>query len=218
MKNQSSIWAYLKREILAGVLNPVIIEIGVHWAESTRIIMRYCEGKPEYYGFEPDPRNLHRIGQQKLQYPFTLIESAVSNTDGEVSFYLSDGNHPRSGNPMTGANSIRKPKAVLKEYEWINFDEEMVVQSCKLDTYFKDKMPNRIDFIWADMQGAEYDMILGAKEVLSRTRYIYLEYSEEELYEGQKTLEEYMQLLNSFGNWNILHKYSIDVLIKNMGV
>jgi hypothetical protein len=41
-----------------------------------------------------------------------------------------------------------------------------------------------VDFMWVDVQGAEDLVFTGAKDVLSRTRYVYTEYATD-LYEGQ---------------------------------
>ena len=41
-----------------------------------------------------------------------------------------------------------------------------------------------IDLIWADVQGAEADLIEGGTEALRRTRYFYTEYNNQELIRG----------------------------------
>ena len=210
----NGIGIYLQK-ILSKITNPVIFEIGVHWAESTGHIMGSCTSKPDYYGFEPDKRNLQRIARMKLPYQMVMMPMAVGNTDGVVTLHLSDGIHHRSGNQMTGANSIRKPKEVKKRHAWINFKQTVEVLCCKLDTYCEANNIDHIDFVWADMQGAEYDMLLGAKNILPEIRYLYLEYADIELYEGQKSVDDYMELLNKNGNWKILHQYRTDVLIEN---
>ena len=69
-----------------------------------------------------------------------------------------------------------------------------------------------VDFIWADVQGAEGDMIRGGLRVLSRTRYLYTEWSDDELYEGQATLTEILRLLPDF---RVVELWSDDVLLEN---
>ena len=115
---------------------------------------------------------------------------------------------------MTGANSIRKPKDVLK-IDWINFDKVIDVKTYTLDDiilfyYYENK---KIDFIWCDIQGAEYDMIQGAKKSIDNIGLMLLEYSVEELYEGQKGINDIMQLLGS--DWEIVFKSPFDILVRN---
>lgn len=70
----------------------------------------------------------------------------------------------------------------------------------------------KIDLIWADTQGAEDDLIAGGVEALAATRFFYTEYSNDEWYEGQPNLEKIADLLPNF---NIVHRFSMDVLLKN---
>lgn len=212
----STSWNYIQ-QILNENKNPTIFELGVHWAEDTRRIMNNCNGIPDYHGFEPDPRNIKIIKSQNLPLGFKLNEGAVGRKDEVLELHLSEGNHPNpnNNNPMTGANSIRPPKEVTKRHNWIKFNKKIKVKCFSIDTYCKKNNIDHIDFIWCDIQGAEYDMILGAKDILSRTKYATLEYSDIELYEGQKKIEDYMKLLRETGDWEIVHKFNIDILIQN---
>jgi hypothetical protein len=69
-----------------------------------------------------------------------------------------------------------------------------------------------VDFIWADVQGAESDLIEGASRLLASTRYFYTEYSNSEWYEGQVTLPGLVQMLPDF---DLLRRYQMDVLFRN---
>ena len=70
-----------------------------------------------------------------------------------------------------------------------------------------------IDFIWADVQGAEEDLILGGRQTLKRTRFFYTEYYDNECYAGQINLDKIYDLVNQF---LILKKYKNDVLLENI--
>ena len=69
-----------------------------------------------------------------------------------------------------------------------------------------------------DVQGAEGDVIEGGREILKRTRYLYTEYSDKELYEGELTLQQILSTLP--GEWKVLKKYERrndgDVLLRNL--
>ena len=189
---------------LAHRKSPVIFEMGMHWGEDTRRIMSYCRDEPqEYYGFEPDPRNISSIDTYKynLPYEFTLIQGAISDKDGESDFHLSDGTHLASGNQMTGANSLREPAVVLTKHPWISFDKKIKVKTYRLDTFCKDNNVDKIDFIWADLQGCEYDMLIGAGDMLNKIGMIFMEYSPLELYKGQKDLKAMLSLFDD--SWEV---------------
>jgi FkbM family methyltransferase len=195
--------------------NPTIFELGVHWAEDTHRIMSWCQGQHDYHGFEPDNRNIAKIKQAiaKHNLKMTLNHGAISDKVGESTLYLSDGIHVKSGNQMTGANSIRKPKDVVDRHKWIDFSKTQRCKTYTLDTYCKDKGIKSIDFIWSDIQGCEYDMIVGAKEMLPNIGMMLLEYSNFELYEGQKALDDIYTLLGD--DWEVVMETAADTLVIN---
>lgn len=198
---------------------PVIFELGGHWGEDTHRLMYYSRGKKtKLFCVEPDIRNINVIKSKKelSGYPdceFTLIEGAISNEMGTTKLYLSDGIHKPSGNLMTGANSIRKPKEVLNRHSWIDFNESVDVQTYTIDYLCARNHIDHIDFIWSDIQGCEYDMIEGAKNMIDNIGLMLLEYSDVELYEGQKLLNDILTLLGD--NWELVIKTDCDVLVKN---
>ena len=90
------------------------------------------------------------------------------------------------------------------EVETITFDS--LVEKCELTGQI-------IDFVWADIQGAEIDLINGGAKSFSKTRYFYTEYNGSELYEGCTTsLSQITDLLPDF---EILYDFGGDVLLKN---
>ncbi len=145
-----------------------------------------------------------------------LNEAAIGNTDGVVTFNLSGGVESREGHfkqAFYGSSSIRKPAKVNTSEGWPDMTfEETTVRCYKFDTYYNEVKPGIIDFIWADVQGAEVDLIDGGQEALSRTRYFYTEYSNDELYQGEIGLEEIMKKLPG---WSLVEDYGGDVLLKN---
>ena len=81
-----------------------------------------------------------------------------------------------------------------------------------LDSFCRQQGLDRIDFIWADIQGAEGEMVRGGMQALERTRYLYTEYSDDELYENQASMREILELLPDF---RVLELWPDDVLLEN---
>jgi FkbM family methyltransferase len=204
------------REFLLDKINPTVFELGVHWGEDTKNILNWCQGTANYHGFEPDKRNLKKISEEwenTMPKNLTIIEGAISDKEGSTTLYLSDGIHSLNGLRMTGANSIRKPYEVLKKHSWIDFSQTTTVKTYTIDTYCKNQNINKIDFIWSDIQGCEYDMLLGAKEMLPNIGIMLLEYSEIELYKGQGSLKDMLNLLGN--DWELIGKDSWDIIVRN---
>ena len=69
-----------------------------------------------------------------------------------------------------------------------------------------------VDFIWMDVQGAEGEVLGGGKNILVNTRFVYTEYDDRELYEGQIGLRKLLDLLKHF---KVLVRYPGDVFLQN---
>jgi hypothetical protein len=95
---------------------------------------------------------------------------------------------------------------------WCTFDETIQIKTKKLDTWCREECITAIDLVWADVQGAEEDLIRGGLNALSRTHYVYTEYSDFELYEGQINLRQIGKLLPAF---KIVQRFQYDVLLQN---
>lgn len=105
------------------------------------------------------------------------------------------------------------PAKHLEIWDWIKFDEVIVVNSTTLDFFCDSNSIDEVDLVWADVQGAEEKLITGgAKTLESKVRFLYIEYSNEELYEKQPTLTRILELLPSF---RVKKNFGSDVLLVN---
>ena len=84
-----------------------------------------------------------------------------------------------------------------------------------LDTWADEHQIGAADFIWADVQGAEGDLVEGAASFLRSSRYLYTEYSNDQWYEGQITLAELQGKLPDF---ELVRRYAMDALFENKRV
>jgi len=215
MNTRSDIYNEI-RNYLSCQENPTIFELGCHHGEDSHILFNSSRGNISYYAFEPIPENIISI-KNKLHIPnnvtFNLYELAVGNVTGFAEMFVSDGVHP-NGLKNTMASSLRKPKNVKDIYPFIKFEKTILVRATTLDDFLAKNNIPKIDFIWCDIQGCEYDMILGAKNNLVNLGMMLLEYSEVELYDGEKGFTDIMDALGE--NWQLIVKTEEDILVKNM--
>lgn len=177
------------------------LEIGAHCGTDTEWLARIPG--VTLHAFEPDPRN-HPPALPNV----TLHRAAVSDDDGRAPFILSKSGW---GQVWTHSSSLRRPKNHLHHYP-VTFGPTIDVDTVALDSFARTAGIERVDFVWADVQGAEGDMVRGGLELLRRTRYLYTEYSNDELYEGQVTLADILALLPSF---RVVELWPTDVLLEN---
>jgi len=187
---------------------PLILEIGANCGQTT---IEFIRNMPNamIFCFEPDPRAISKFERLISTSRVHLERIAIGAENGTIIFNQSSGAEHIDPNGWDHSGSIRKPKSHLEKWPWVTFKNQIEVPICKLDDWAQRKNIKDVDFIWADVQGAESDLIDGARTVLSSTRFFYTEFSDEEWYEGQVNLEYIESQLKDF---SILHKYENDVL------
>jgi FkbM family methyltransferase len=196
--------------------DPTILEIGCNDGSDT---LKFLEIMPraKLFCFEPDPRAIARF-KTTLGPKFAavkLFEIALSDRTGQIDFHMSDGKTAEYPQGYDQSGSIRRPAKVTKYHPWLKFEKTVKVTTCRLDDWATEHNVSNVDFIWMDVQGAEGDVIIGAPHVLQATRFLYTEYNNHELYDGQLSLKALLALLPSF---ELITRYPNDVLLRNRSI
>jgi FkbM family methyltransferase len=198
---------------LVGKDDPVIIEVGANCGQTTVELLKTMPGAT-IFAFEPEPRAIAKFRAAIANPNVHLYECAIGAVNGTTSFYQSSGaehlREYREGWDQSG--SIRRPHSHLKVWPWVKFERQITVPIMTLDDWSKQHQIANADFIWADVQGAESDLVEGAARFLSSARYFYTEYSNEEWYEGQITLAALLEKLPDF---DLVRRFAMDALFKN---
>lgn len=150
----------------------VFIEFGCCDGYHTELFSKLFkkEGVPYLYlAFEANPELYAYAKQRCKQTDVLFFNEAISKYTGKTKFYLSSNKNP-SGERYYGSSSTHLPTGVLNAWPDIVFKDTIEVSAITLDEIFRQNNLTRINFIWADIQGAENDMILGGKEALKKNR------------------------------------------------
>jgi FkbM family methyltransferase len=204
---------------LVGADARVILEIGASHGMHTALFLRDFPGA-RIHAFEPDPRAAASFRANVRDRRATLHEIAIGATNGRAEFHASTGLPPDAGDDVAReypkgwdqSGSLRAPTGHRERWPWVRFPRTIKVEVRTLDTWSAKHEPGQIDFIWADMQGAEGDMIAGGPATLARTRFLYAEYSDTEIYAGAPNLAQLLDLLPGF---EVVRLYPDDVLLRN---
>jgi len=200
---------YKMREWM-GKNDPVIFEIGAADGIDTLETLT-CIGDPgmKIYCFEPDPRNVVSFKERiKGDSRVDLFELAIGDMVGKATFNQSIGTSIYS-------SSLKKPtKHLYETWPQIKFENELEVDVTTIDEFTKNHGIDIIDFVWADVQGAEDLMIKGSPDSFrNKIRFLYTEYSNVPYYEKEPTLQQIIEMLGS--DWELEEDYVTDAFFVN---
>lgn len=218
-------------QLLAGVAQPTLVEVGANDGSDTRAFARVLP-HARLHAFECDPRALERFRAQGVPATATLHAHAVGREEGEATFHASAGTAPPKRRSLARrmrrrlrhalqrlvgrrpaqeggeafeaprewdlSGSLRPPRGHLEAYPWITFPTAFTVAVRPLDAWWAAQGRPPIDLLWMDVQGAEGDVIAGAREALAATRYVYAEFDPDPahpLYEGSLGLAATLEAL-----------------------
>jgi FkbM family methyltransferase len=109
------------------------------------------------YAFEPAPYPAHwlKLNAQLYNY-FTVFQNVVSEREEEISFFVYDGHDDNS--TCDGGNKF----CIHDDYS------KITVNSLSIDNFIERNNIRKLDFIKADIEGAEREMLAGARKTLAR--------------------------------------------------
>ncbi len=196
-------------KILQASENPVILELGGHHGTDTTWLYWSCNKQPRMIVLEPDARNCEIVERKALNMPgVRVLRTAIAAKDGYCDFYACDNTIGKT----RASSSIRKPKRHLEFFPWCTFSAPEKVPCITLDSLVQQYNLDHVDVIWADVQGAERDMIEGGPQTLAKTRYLFTEYDDNEFYEGQADRRTLLEMLP---DWEIVQVFDFNVLLRN---
>jgi FkbM family methyltransferase len=196
---------------LIGKNDPTILEIGANIGQTTEEFLQQMPNA-KIFCFEPEPRAIRQFKNRIRNSNVSLFECAVGNQNGTINFHQSSGEGVARDWDQSG--SIRNPKRVFETWPWLKFVSQVQVPIVRLDDWAKNKNIGVVDLIWADVQGAESDVILGGADVIRNSRFFYTEYGVIEWYEGQVSLDQICEALADIG-LVLYRKFVMDALFVN---
>jgi FkbM family methyltransferase len=185
---------YLKSQLLhffSKENDLVILDIGGCEGEDS---IKYSRLFPnaKVYVFEPLPANQDLIKENLNKYNIpnvTLMPFALSDNEGEFDFYVSSGKPDNVSDEDwdygNKSSSLLPPDKHKKIFPWVKFEKIIKVPTKTLDLILKKEKLSHVDFIHMDVQGSELKVLQGAGDALNKIKIIWMEVSNETLYENQ---------------------------------
>lgn len=169
------------------------IDIGAHKGEILEEILKLAP-QGHHFAFEPIPHLVNKL-KQKFSTQVEIFNCALANYEGVTTF-----NFVKNAPAYSG---LRERKYDIKNPDI----EKLSVKVNTLDTIISSKTP--IDFIKIDVEGGEFDVLKGAKELLKRNKPIvifecglgasdFYETKPEELFNFIKDIDLQLNTLDNF--------------------
>lgn len=193
----------------------MVLEVGANnGTDTNRLLAAFPSAT--LHCFEPEPTAIAAWRSRVSSTRAHLHELAIADAVGTTTFHRSAGWPPHAENPgnheWNESGSIRRPTGHLERWPWVEFPTTMEVPTSDLDSWATAHAVDHVDLIWADVQGAEGDLVRGGAHTLARTRYLYIETTDVEYYAGQTTTSELLRLLPT---WRVVQRFPDDILLHN---
>lgn len=185
-----------------------ILDVGANVGQSITFFRRIFS-KSVIYAFEPHP-GCYSLLRRKFQENVHLFDFAISDSDKTVSFFIS---------PMSETSSLSLPAIDSKWFKLKNrilgltqddSYEEVQVNSRSLDSFLHEHHLANIDLLKIDVEGAEYLVLLGAKNALGKGRIkaIQLEIHHDDLRKSdEQEIQTFLSNLNFRKSQSIRHSF-----------
>jgi len=189
-------------ENMSGILEDVkvALDIGSRWGEDAQRLQMLFPWA-EIYAFECTPFSIELWKKDERNKRIHLIEKAVSNYTGAISFNTNDFNLSRTVHPYgnQGANSVFKANNDLPYEYGTSIQNQITVPCITIQDWAKENDIKEIDVIWIDIQGAELMAFQGMGDLLKTVKVIHTEVEFFPLYIGQPLFPEVDAFLKSQG-------------------
>lgn len=171
--------------ILKSIIQPGerVIDVGANIGFFTILLSKLVKPSGKVYAFEPEPNNFYYLKKNtKHQKNIICNQTAVGAINQNVRLYIS--------------NELNVDHQTYDNGEKRSF---LTVSCVCLDKYFPS--PKTIDFIKIDAQGFDFKVILGAKNLIKRSRRIKLmgEFWPYGLAKAGSNPKDYINFLKSSG-------------------
>jgi len=156
-------------------------------------------------GFEPNPQHFADLSTEGHQWrSLRYLPHAIGGHSGRRTLY-----RPKFGNSSTIMPPIAAIGEAFDKRQFFDVEETSEVNVVRLDEALADVDIKNPDYLKLDVEGAEYEILEGASEALSKLSVIRVEVSFIEIREGQRLAMEVGQYLERAG-FRLMHMVELN--------
>lgn len=168
-----------------------VIHVGAHYAEEQPVYDAI--GSRSTLWVEANNELVQKIAEQFNDRPdVNVIEAVVSDKKGEAVFQIHNDTH---------TSSILDMDFIAESHPELEVVKKVIVQTTSLDELFEDYRIDikQFNFLTLDIQGVEYEALLGFTEGLKHIDYVYVEVETKNLYVGGMNYDKIKKFMESNG-------------------
>ena len=180
---------------LLNTLSPVVFDVGAHIGLTVQAY-RHALPTAIIHAFEPFPSSLAALRESVRGDPNTHVHAlALSDTNAPQTFFVNEAEATNSLKPVSDEAAEHWGAGRVKPTEEISIACETLDAVCAAENI------ESIDILKIDVQGAEYEVLQGARGMLGKhaIKLIQFECILAQTYAGQRPMHEYLALMDSLG-------------------
>jgi FkbM family methyltransferase len=163
-----------------------VFEIGANYAQDAEYLRkRFGLKESDIYVFEPHGEIIKAVREL---YNFNSYDLAISDHNGRAVFHAIDIENNEYKN--SGISSLKKG-LTSDSRNFVDIEVEVI----RMDGFIQKNKIESIDFLKLDVEGANYEVLEGFGEALSRVKSIQVEGEYRQYWEGQKLYWDIEELL-----------------------
>lgn len=178
------------------------IEAGAFNGETSRLVQR-CLPNTNVYAFEANPYNYQHFKPLFADSNANYIHLALANHNNEVEFKVHTDIQGTTMPKIKGNDSL-----LSRSDEGVSY-EHIKVKCTTLDDYFADNISCKTA-MWIDLEGAAYEALLGASQLLKSVNVLKIEVEDRQFWENQKLSGDIIKLLSTHGFVQLMRDYEYD--------
>lgn len=177
-----------------------VIECGGSTGADTRQLCNYFS-TGSVYTIEANKNLYENLQKIMLNHSnLQVFNVALADHNGTTSFYIDE--NPEGD---AGASSVLESNDFyLRDY--IKKEEKTIVECQTLENFMIKNKIEKLNFLWLDIEGYEYFVLEGSKNILKNIQYIYTEVNFQNFRKNSKLYEDIKKLLIDCG-FNEIYKW-----------
>lgn len=185
--------AHVLAAVLSGIARPTVFDVGANIGDYSALALSLMKADlaARVFAFEPASHNIEALNRRfEGQAQLRIVPLALSSVAGEQNFYVS-------------TDPAHRGHDSLFDMKTIGYDDRTVttrVTCTTLDAFCESEQIASIDFLKMDVEGHEYNVLLGAKGMLQRGSIPRIQFEfGHAARAGRVMLLDFVTLLNEYG-------------------